>query len=130
MVDSTVKTLGLRTHFSSKAVLPEKELREAMAFLDQLQGLVKKYEVSSKQERPVRERNTQRLADLKEETALHLRTLQQRTDIYMFNAAVLAGMDSSSEGGLDKKVAKISEDIKLAEKTCQSLYHALKRFEK
>ncbi len=97
----------IRNHFSLKAELPKKTIEKAEQFLGHL---------SESKPTP------------KDVTTGHklLTTLEQKTELYEFHAAVLAGQQASSETDLDTRVTAIAKSAEQAERTTERLRNALK----
>lgn len=97
----------IRNHFSTKAELPKKTIKQAEEFLGHLQETT---------------------PTAKDVTTGHklLNTLQEKIELYEFQAAVLAGMQASSETDLDNRVSAIAKSAEQAERTTERLRTTLK----
>ncbi|MDI1228259.1 MAG: hypothetical protein PSY14_11300 [bacterium] len=97
----------IRNHFSLKAELPKKTIKQAEQFLGHL---------------------SETTPTAKDITTGHqlLTTLQEKTELYEFQAAVLAGQQASSEKDLDTRVSAIAKSAEQAERTTERLRSALK----
>jgi hypothetical protein len=115
MVDvQDAATAGLRVHFAKKAELPARQIESAESFIDTLDKL------AAAGQKP----DATTVADGK---AL-LKTLDDKTQLFMFNAAVLAGQEAATDKELDRKIAKISEGLERAQDTSDRLRQTLARF--
>ena len=97
----------IRNHFSLKAELPKKTIAQAEKFLDQL---------DTGAPTPKTVKTGQQL----------LSTLQEKIELYEFQAAVLAGQQASSESDLDNRVSAIAKSAEQAERTTERLRTTLK----
>jgi hypothetical protein len=112
MADTPAANATLRAEFAKKAVLPRKQIAAAESFINQLtetmaQGLKPSAETLQHGEKL-------------------LRKIENQTEIFMFNAAILAGQEASSDGELDRKLQAISDGIDKAESTSLRLRETLK----
>ena len=112
MKDTPAAIATLRAEFAKKAVLPRKQIAAAETFIHQLtetmaQGLKPSPETLQHGEKL-------------------LRRIENQTQIFMFNAAILAGEESTSDGELDRKLQAISDSIDQAESTSLRLRETLK----
>ena len=115
MVDvQDTATASLRAHFAKKAELPARQIQSAESFIETLDKL------SAAGQKP----DAATVASGKD----LLKALDDKTQVFMFNAAVLAGQDASTEGELDRKLAKISEGLERAQDTSDRLRQTLARF--
>lgn len=98
----------LRTQFAKKAVLPEKQIARAREFLSHL--------TESPKPTPTDLRTGQKI----------LHSLEHRTELFEFHAAVLAGQEAVSEKELEQRVNDIARSAEVAEQTTDRLREALK----
>ena len=97
----------IRNHFSLKAELPKKTIQQAEQFLGHLAD------------------TTPTAKDVSTGQKL-LSTLQEKIELYEFQAAVLAGQQASSESDLDNRVSAIAKSAEQAERTTERLRTTLK----
>lgn len=97
----------IRNHFSLKAELPKKTIQQAEQFLGHLAE------------------TTPTAKDVSTGQKL-LNTLQEKIELYEFQAAVLAGQQASSESDLDNRVSAIAKSAEQAERTTERLRSTLK----
>ena len=114
MADTPAAIATLRAEFAKNAVLPRKQIAAAEKFISHLtqsiaQGLTPSAE------------------DLQAGQKL-LRRIENQTEIFMFNAAILAGQEASTDTDLDRKLQAISDGIDQAEATSSRLLETLKSF--
>lgn len=102
---------NLRTQFAKKAILPEKQIARAQEFLTHI--------ADSKTATKEDLRTGQRL----------LHSLEHRTELFEFHAAVLAGQESLTEKELARRVDEIAKSAEVAEQTTHRLREALKGIE-
>ncbi len=99
----------ISNHFSLKAELPQKTIKQAKEFLGHLAE------------------TTPTATDVATGHQL-LTTLEEKTELYAFHAAVLAGQEASSDKDLDTRVTAIAKSSEQAERTTERLRTALKAF--
>lgn len=116
MTDLTATTGNskMRTDFAQKAVLPEKQLKDAETFVNALSKFV--------------EQGTKPAADVIDSGRHMLETLEQQTEVFMFHAAVLAGQEAASDKDLNAKIDAVAQNVARAEQTTTKLRSALKTF--
>ena len=115
MVDvQDTATASLRAHFAKKAELPARQIENAESFIGTLDKL------AAAGQKP----DAATVATGKD----LLKALDDKTQVFMFNAAVLAGQEAATDGDLDRKIAKISEGLELAQGTSDRLRQTLARF--
>lgn len=114
MTDTSAAKATLRAEFAKNAVLPRKQLAAAQKFIDQLNESMAQGQKPSE-------------ADLQAGQKL-LKKIENQTEIFMFNAVILAGQDARNDGELDSKLQAISDGIDLAESTSNRLRETLKSF--
>lgn len=102
---------NLRTQFARKAVLPEKQIARANEFMSHVSG--------SKNASKEDIRTGQRL----------LHSLEHRTELFEFHAAVLAGQESLSDKELASRIDEIAKSAEVAEQTTDRLRETLKGLE-
>lgn len=101
----------LRAHFAKKAVLPKTQIAQARKFLDHLTETTLNGGPSVKDVRAGQK-------------ILH--TLEEKTELFEFHAAILAGQEASNEKDLDRRVKAIAKSAQVAEDTTSRLREALK----
>ena len=111
---ATTGTSKMRSDFGQKAVLPEKQLKDAETFVTQLSKFV--------------EQGTKPSADVIDSGRNMLTTLEEQTEVFMFHAAVLAGQEASSDKELNAKIEAVEQNAVRAEQTTAKLRSALKTF--
>jgi len=104
----------MRADFAQKAVLPEKQLKDAETFVHTLSQFVAK--------------GTRPDAAVIDSGRKMLETLEQQTEVFMFHAAVLAGQEADSDRELDAKIDAVARNVAKAEQTTTKLRSALKSF--
>lgn len=114
MADTPAASATLRAEFAKNAVLPRKQIAAVEKFLDHLNQSVAQGQKPSAD-------------DLKKGAKL-LEGIQNQTEIFMFNAAILAGQEASTDRDLDRKLQAISDGIDQAEATSRRLQETLKSF--
>lgn len=114
MTDAPAASATLRTLFAEKAVLPRRQIADAEKFIDQLKDTIAKGGMPS--------------ADDITKGQKLLERLQNQTEIFGFNAAILAGQEAATEGDLDRKLQAISNGITRAQNTSERLRETLKSF--
>jgi len=116
MTDMTATTGSskMRNDFAQKAVLPEKQLKDAETFVIQLSKFV--------------EQGTKPAAEVIDSGRHMLENLEQQTEVFMFHAAVLAGRQASSDQDLNAKIEAVEQNVARAEQTTTRLRSALKVF--
>jgi hypothetical protein len=114
MADAPAATATLRAQFAKNAVLPRRHIAAAEQFIHHVSETIKSGGMPSQQ-------------DIQQGQKL-LRQIENRTEIYMFNAAILAGQDASTESDLERKLEAISNGITQAQSTSERLREALKKF--
>lgn len=112
MADTPAAIATLRAEFAKNAVLPRKQIAAAEKFISQLnqsmsQGL-----------KPTAE-------DLQHGQKL-LKKIENQTEIFMFNAVILAAHEHDTDRELDQKLQAIGEGIDQAESTSSRLRETLK----
>jgi hypothetical protein len=114
MTDTSAAKATLRAEFAKNAVLPRKQMAAAQKFIDQLnESMAQGVKPSA--------------ADLQAGQKL-LKKIENQTEIFMFNAVILAGQDSKNDGELDRKLQAISDGIDQAETTSERLREVLETF--
>jgi hypothetical protein len=114
MTDTPAASATLRSLFAEKAVLPRKQIAAAEKFISHLKDTIAQGGTPSPEDLSAGRRLLERL--------------QNQTEIFEFNAAILAGQDSASEGDLDRKLRVISNGIDRAQSTSERLRETLKSF--
>ena len=109
MADSprVVDSSGLKAAFAAKAVVPRTQIAQAEQFLTHLSA------------------HTDAKPDVQTGHKV-LQDLETHTELYEFNAAILAGQEASSERDLDRRVDTIAKTIAPAEAASSRLREALK----
>ncbi len=115
----TVQTTGsapetLRAHFSKKAVLPQRHLEKAEAFIATLHQKAESGTAPSVQDRKIGQNI--------------LRTLENKTELFLFNSAVLAGQDAASEADIETRLGAIHAGIERVNQTSDRLRKTLESF--
>lgn len=111
---ATTGTSKMRSDFAHKALLPEKQLKDAETFVSQLSKFV--------------EKGTKPTPDVIDSGRHMLETLEQQTEVFMFHAAVLAGQEAASDKDLNAKIEAVEQNVARAEQTTTKLRSALKTF--
>ncbi len=107
MTDTRDINAGMRAHFMQKANLPKRQIAEANMFLSHL-----------------KDAGHPTPQDVK--TGQHLlNTLEAKTELYEFYAAVRAGQEASNESDLDTRVNAIAKSVEPAEKATEKLRRVL-----
>lgn len=113
MTDSVMSAEGkLRTAFT--AARPSKQLAAAQSFIDTIRDL------SETGAKPTS-------ATLKTGETI-LKKLEEQSEVYLFQAAVLAGQEAGSAQDLARKVETIGRDAETVENTSRQLRQVLKTF--
>jgi hypothetical protein len=113
MTDAIVSAESkLKTAFA--AAKPQKQIAAAEAFISTIRDLS---ETGSKPT-PATLKSGEKL----------LNTLEQQAEVYLFQAAVLAGQEAGSEGELDRKVQSIGKEAERVETTTRQLRSMLQSF--
>lgn len=111
---TTSGTSKMRTDFEQKAVLPEKQLKDAETFVSQLSKFAAQ--------------GTKPAADVIDSGRTMLASLEAQTEVFMFHAAVLAGQEAASDKDLNAKIDAVEQNAVRAEQTTAKLRSALKTF--
>ena len=114
MADTPGATATLRDAFAKNAVLPRKQIAAAEKFISHLTETIAQGLTPSPE-------------DVQAGKKL-LQKIENQTEIFMFNAAILAGQEADTDGDLDRKLQAISDGIDLAEATSSRLRDTLKSF--
>jgi hypothetical protein len=114
MADTPAATATLRAEFAKNAVLPRKQIAAAEKFISHLSQSVAQGLKPSPE-------------DLQAGEKL-LKRIENQTEIFMFNAAILAGQEAATDGDLERKLQAISDGIDQAESTSSRLRETLKEF--
>jgi len=116
MTDMTATTGSskMRADFAQKAVLPEKQLKDAETFVNALSKFA--------------EQGTKPAAEVIDSGRHMLETLERQTEDFMFRAAVLAGQEAASDKELNAKIDAVARDAARAEQTTTKLRSVLKSF--
>lgn len=111
---ATTGTSKMRTDFGQKAVLPEKQLKDAEKFVSQLSKFAAQGTTPS--------------AEVIDSGRHMLSSLEEQTEVFMFHAAVLAGQEAASDKDLNAKIEAVAQNADRAEQTTAKLRSALKTF--
>lgn len=109
MAETSDITPAMRRHFMQKASLPKRQIAEANMFLSQLK------EVGTPTEQHVKTGHNL------------LQTLEEKTELYEFYAAVRAGQegDHITDEVIEQRVSAIAKQVEPAEKAVEGLRRAL-----
>lgn len=107
MTDTRDINAGMRAHFMQKANLPKKQIAEANFFLSHIKDAGHPTQAEVQTGRQL------------------LQTLEARTELYEFYAAVRAGQEAASDSELDKRVTAIAKSVEPAEKATENLRRVL-----
>lgn len=114
MADTPAAIATLRAEFAKNAVLPRKQLAAAEKFITQLN------ETMAQGQKPS-------VDELKHGEKL-LKKIENQTEIFMFNAAILAGQDDTPYSEMERQLQAIGNRIDQAEATSTRLRETLKAF--
>jgi hypothetical protein len=106
-------TEGLRAQFAANAKLPKNQIADAETFIAHLQQTAKTGETPSPQ-------------TLESGKAL-LKTLETRTEVFAYNATVLAAQESNGHD-LDARLKVITSGVEQAENTSARLRQTLETY--
>jgi len=109
MTDTRSVDQGLSAAFAAKAVVPKKQIAEAQQFLSMINN------ANTVPSETVVQKGKQVLSDL-----------DNHTELYEFNAAILAGQQATNESDLEQRVNTIAKSIQPAEAASEQLRAALK----
>ncbi|MDE1151316.1 MAG: hypothetical protein PW788_02170 [Micavibrio sp.] len=109
MTDTRSVDQGLSATFAAKAVVPKKQIADAEQFLS-LIGNAKAVPTQTDVQK-----GKQLLSDL-----------DDKTELYEFNAAILAGQEATNDKDLEQRVDTIAKSIRPAEVASDRLREALK----
>lgn len=102
---------SLRAQFAKNAVLPKKQIAAAEEFINHVSAA------------------TRAGGKLTENDLVHgrslLESIENQTEIFLFNAAILAGQEAGNEKDLDRKIAAISNGLNRAKDTTERLRETL-----
>jgi len=107
-------TDGIRAQFARNAKLPEDRIADAERFLDTLN-------------KSMASGGTPSAETLQDGRSL-LRSLEDRTELFAFNATVLAAQESNGAQELDAKMKTITAGVEQAERTTARLRSTLDAF--
>jgi len=102
---------SLRAQFAKNAVLPKKQIAAAEEFMNHVSAATRSGD------------------KLTENDLIHgrslLESIENQTEIFLFNAAILAGQEAGNEKDLDRKIAAISNGVTRAKDTTDRLRETL-----
>lgn len=107
MTDTRDINPNMRAHFMQKATLPKRDVAAANMFLAHLEG----GHVHTPQEAVTGQK------------LLH--TLEAKTELYEFYAAVRAGQEAKDESDIERRVTAIAKAVEPAEQTTEKLRKVL-----
>lgn len=111
MTDIQKTTEGLRAQFTSNAKLPSHQIADAEKFISSLKQNGKAPDAKT----------------LENGKAL-LKSLENSTELFAFNATVLAAQESSGDHDLDARLKTISSGVEQAERTTTKLRQTLEAY--
>ncbi len=102
----------LRTAFA--AAKPQKQIAAAEAFISNIRGLS--------------ESGSKPTPDTLQSGKKLLNSLEEQAEVYLYQAAILAGQEAGSAGELDRKVQSIGREAERVESTTRQLRSTLQSF--